>query len=97
VYLVTKDGDGFPVVEELGPSVEKVLQAADVGVFETLQSVIEPLLAREYQHIDKRQEVLLRMRSKIEQLGKTRPPTDPAFQELRVAMTKAKSVLGIQS
>jgi hypothetical protein len=97
VYLITTDSDGFPIVEELGPSFEKVLQAADVGVFETLQSVIEPLLAREYQHIDKRQEVVLKIRSKIEQIGKTRPATDPVFQELRVAMTKAKSVLGIQN
>lgn len=96
VYLFTKDSDGFPIVEELGSSVEKVLQAADVSVFETLQSVIEPLLARDYQHIDKREEVVLRIRSKIEHIGKTRPPTDPVFQELRVAMTKAKTVLGIQ-
>ena len=97
VYLVTSDADGFPVVQELGPSFEKVLQAADVTVFETLQSAIEPLLQRDYQHIDKKQEVVGKIRAKVEQLSKVRLPTDPVFQEMRLAMTKAKDVLGLQN
>jgi len=95
-YLVTVDDDGFPVVEALGPSVEKVIQNADVATFETIQGLIEPMLRREYQHIDKRQEVLARIRGKVQELAKTRPATDPIFQELRVAMTKAKEILAIQ-
>jgi hypothetical protein len=95
-YLVYSDADGFPVTEELGPSVEKVIQRADVSTFETIQDAVEPMLKRDYQHIDKRQEVLARIRSKVQALANTRPATDPVFQELRVGMTKAKEILGIQ-
>ncbi len=95
-YLVTSDADGFPVVEELGQSIERVVQSADVSTFETIQGAVEPMLKRDYQHIDKRQEVLGRIRTKVQELAKVRPATDPIFQELRVAMTKSKEILGIQ-
>jgi hypothetical protein len=95
-YLVTSDADGFPIVEELGVSIEKVVQSADVSTFETIQGAIEPMLKRDYQHIDKRQEVLGKIRIKVQELAKVRPATDPIFQELRVAMTKSKEILGIQ-
>jgi hypothetical protein len=95
-YLVTNDADGFPVVQELGPSIEKVIQSAEVATFETIQDAVEPLLDREYRHIEKRQEVLGRIRAKVQELAKVRPATDPVFQELRVGMTRAKEILGIQ-
>jgi cell fate (sporulation/competence/biofilm development) regulator YmcA (YheA/YmcA/DUF963 family) len=84
------------VVEALGQSIEKVIQNADVATFETIQGLVEPLLQRDYQHIDKRQAVLGKIRGKVQELAKTRPATDPIFQELRVAMTKAKELLAIQ-
>jgi hypothetical protein len=67
-----------------------------VATFETIRGAIEPLLARDYQHIDKRQEVLGRIRGKVQELAKVRPPNDPVFQELRAGMTRAKEILGIQ-
>ncbi len=95
-YLIIPDTDGFPVAQALGVSVEKVVQSADATTFETIRSEIEPLLRRDYQHIDKRQAVLATIRSKVQELAKTRPATDPIFQEMRAAMTKAKEILGIE-
>ena len=94
-YLVSQDADGFPVVQELGSSVENVIQTADVSAFETIQGAVEPLLRTEYLHIDKRQEVLGKIRNKVQDLAKTRSATDPLFQELRVGMTRAKEILQI--
>ncbi len=94
-YLVTTDADGFPVAQELGPSFDRVIQDADVGTFETIQGVIEPLLKRDYQHIDKRNEVLARIRGRVQEIAKVRPATDPIFQELRAGMTRAKEILGV--
>ncbi|MEX2264243.1 MAG: tubulin-like doman-containing protein [Bryobacteraceae bacterium] len=95
-FLVTTDNDGFPVAQELGPSFDQVLRSADVLAFETIQGAVEPLLNREYQHIDRRQEVLAKLRGKVQEMTKTRPATDPVFQELRAGLTRAKEILGIQ-
>jgi hypothetical protein len=95
-YLVTNDEDGFPVTQELGPSFDQVIRTADVATFETLQGAIEPMLRTDYRHIDRRQEILGRLRSKVQEISKTRPATDPVFQELRAGMSKAKEILGIQ-
>lgn len=95
-YLVTADADGFPAVEELGPSIEKVIQTADISRFETVQSAVDELLTRDFRHLDNRLRVLDKLRAKVQELAKVRPPTDPVFQELRAAMARAKEILGVQ-
>ena len=95
-YLVTSDADGFPIAQELGATFESVIANADVSTFETIKDAIEPILKRDYQHIDRRNEILTKLRGKVQEVAKTRPPTDPVFQQLRVSMNKAKEILGMQ-
>jgi len=96
VYFVTKDDDGLPAMEELGQSIESVIEIADVKVFETMQSAIEPRLETEYLHISKRQDLINAMRNKVEELSKFHKPNDPIFIASRVAFKKAKDILSME-
>src|SRR6266481_2007878 len=96
VYLVTKDADGFNQMEDLGPSIQKIIDTADVATFETLQSVIEPRLHKEYQHLSRRQDLINVMRGKVEELAKTNKSNDPVFADFREGFSKAKEILSLE-
>ena len=96
VYLVTRDEDGLNDMEELGTSIERVIETADVRVFEALQSIVEPLLQAEYLHVLKRQDLILSIRRKVEEVGKFHKANDPVFIASRNGFMKAKEILNLE-
>jgi hypothetical protein len=96
VYLVTRDEDGLNDMEELGTSIERIIETADVRVFEALQSIVEPLLQAEYLHVLKRQDLILSIRKKVEEVGKFHKANDPVFIASRNGFMKAKEILSLE-
>ncbi len=96
VYMVSKDGDGLSTMEELGASIESVIEASDVTVFEALRAAVEPRLETEYLHLSKRQDLVNAMRTKVEEIGKFRKANDPIFKASREGFIKAKEILSLE-
>jgi len=94
-YLVQEDADGFPVVEELGPSPERVLESADAAVFELIQDAVQTRLDNEYLHRDKRAELLGAIRETLKESIRGLSTVDPRLKEWQVAMGKVKELLGL--
>jgi len=97
VYLVTKDVHGLPSMEELGADIQQVIESADVGTFEVLQSAVESRLEKEYQHISKRQDLVDAMLSKMEELAKAHKPNDPVFIAGKEGFSRAKEILSLEA
>lgn len=92
VYLATDD-HGFKRMEELGFTVEQVIDEADVKVFETIRGEVESRLSKDYQHIDQRQGLLNGIRAKVEEVGRSHKSNDPVFINYRGGFVKAEELL----
>ncbi|MBZ5524304.1 MAG: tubulin-like doman-containing protein [Acidobacteriia bacterium] len=97
VYLSTQDAaTGLDRLDELGPSIEKIIETADLNTFAALQSEIEPRLNSEYLHVSKRKELADALRARVQELAGSRKPNDPVFISLREALLRAQEILSME-
>jgi hypothetical protein len=93
VYLCSKDEDGFDKLEELGGSLEQVVQDADGKDIETVKEQVRLRLQADYLHEDKRKELLDAVRDAVQQKIANLPPNDPTYKAQREGFSKAKEIL----
>ena len=97
--LTTLDEDGIENDQALGTAskdgnmLKRVLEKADISVFETLKDIVEPMLAKDYPSAPQREEVLGRIRSVVQESAKTLGSNHPDFIVLRSAFEKTKGML----
>lgn len=97
VYLATLDeATGMDRMDELGTSIERIIEAANPVVFATLQEEIGPRLRQEYQHASKRKELVDLLRSKVREQTGSRRPNDPIYVSLRDALLRAQGILSME-
>jgi hypothetical protein len=99
VYLTTLDEDGIENDQELGAAskdgntLKRVLEKADIAVFETVKDIVEPMLAQDYPSAPQREEVLGKIRLVVQENAKTLGSNHPDFIQLRAAFDKTKGML----
>ena len=92
-YLRTKDEDGFDKMEELGPSLERVIQNPDLKVVEMVREQVENRLLTDCLHKSKRDELLTAVRDAVQQRIQGLGSNDPVYIEQREGFAKVKEVL----
>jgi len=96
IYLITSDADGIPVTQDLGATIDEVVEKAKPETFEALQAEIEPVLLKNYGHISKKREIIEGLLTRVREMGKTLQPNDPQFQAYRGAIGQVREILGVR-
>ena len=92
-YLCTADEDGFAKMEEVGASLERMIQNPDSKVVETVKQYVENRLSTDLLHKNTRDELLENVRNSVQERIRGLADNDPKYKEQREGFTRVKEIL----